>query len=143
MAMRSNQESVVGLSSHSAQKLTKNIVRFAKDTIGKFDLIFVDRVPLLQHDFVVLGARLSRNQLLQIANGVIRITLHANFLAQTVIACDFNHFVRLIIQLGIILELLFTCNRFGNVLTNSIEHEVIACWKMSKQLRCVQVRLRR
>jgi len=48
-------------------------------------------VPLLKPDFFGARACLRRNELLQIADGVIGIALDSNFLAQTVVAHNLDH----------------------------------------------------
>lgn len=55
------------------------------------DVIFVDDVPLLENNLIVAGSRLRRDQLLQVANRVARITLDAYLLAKAIVAGDLNH----------------------------------------------------
>ena len=47
--------------------------------------------PLLKPDFFGARACLRRNQLLQIADGIIGIALDSDFLAQTVVANHLDH----------------------------------------------------
>lgn len=50
------------------------------------DVILEDGVPLLEHNLVPPGARLCCNQLLEVANGVIRIAFDSNLFAESIIA---------------------------------------------------------
>jgi len=73
------------------------VVEFKTHSIFDFvifegDLIFVDCVPLLNSKFFRAGACLSRDNTLEITHGVIRVALDTNFLAETVIEDDLNHF---------------------------------------------------
>lgn len=55
------------------------------------DVILVDGVPLLDADLVGSGARLSRHKLLQVADGVIVVALHAHLLSQSVVQHHLDH----------------------------------------------------
>jgi len=48
--------------------------------IFQSDVVLEDGVPLLQHDLVPLGSGLSRDQLLEVPDGVVLVALNANFL---------------------------------------------------------------
>lgn len=55
------------------------------------DVILVYGVPLLDADLVGSCARLSRHQLLQVADGVIVVALHAHLLPQSIVQNHLNH----------------------------------------------------
>lgn len=52
--------------------------------------IFSGRVPT-RHFFLPSLTRLSRHQLLQIADGIGRVALHADLSSETVVQDNFNH----------------------------------------------------
>ena len=52
---------------------------------------FVTLTPLLQNDLLRFGTGLGSNELLQVADGVVRIAFDTHFLAQTVVTDDFDH----------------------------------------------------
>ncbi|KAH1208399.1 hypothetical protein GmHk_15G043220 [Glycine max] len=55
------------------------------------DVILVYGVPLLDADLVGSCARLSRHQLLQVADGVIVVALHAHLLPQSIVQHHLDH----------------------------------------------------
>jgi len=55
------------------------------------DVILVDGVPLLDADLVGSGASLSRHKLLQVADCVIIVALHAHLLSQSVVQHHLDH----------------------------------------------------
>ena len=59
--------------------------------VDECDVVLVDSVPLLQDNLVPFGARLSRDQLFEVAHGVILVALDPHLLAQTIVDCDLNH----------------------------------------------------
>jgi len=60
--------------------------------IANLDVILKNSVPFLQYYFVRSGSGLRCDQLLEVSNGVIRVTLDTNLLAKTIVARDLNHF---------------------------------------------------
>lgn len=52
-----------------------------KDTVGQFDVVLEDGVPFFQDNFITAGSSLGGYQLFQIADGVVRITLHSYLFA--------------------------------------------------------------
>ena len=61
--------------------------------VRESDVIFVDRMPLLDADLLWPGPRLCCHQLLQVANGVVLIALHPNLLPQPVVQHHLDHSV--------------------------------------------------
>ena len=55
------------------------------------DVILVDRVPLLDPQLLRPRSCLRREQLLQIADRVVRIAFDADLLSQSVVADDLDH----------------------------------------------------
>ena len=55
------------------------------------DVVFENRVPLLNADLLRARARLRREQLLQVADGVILVAFDADFFPEPVIADDLDH----------------------------------------------------
>lgn len=49
------------------------------------DVVLVDRVPFLELDLGMVGARLRRDELLEIAHGVVRAALDAHFAPKTIV----------------------------------------------------------
>ncbi|KAD5961943.1 hypothetical protein E3N88_13416 [Mikania micrantha] len=58
------------------------------------DMILVYVVPLLDPDLVSTGSGLSCNELLQVADGVVIVTLHANLLPQAIVQHHLDHLRR-------------------------------------------------
>ena len=56
-------------------------------------MVLVDGVPLLEDDLLPASSRLSGDELLQVADGIVGVALHADFLPQTIVASNFNHFL--------------------------------------------------
>jgi hypothetical protein len=61
-------------------------------TVREPDVVFVNCVPFFEDNFIVFGASLCGDELLEIANGVVCIALYPHLLAQSIVACDFQHF---------------------------------------------------
>jgi hypothetical protein len=57
----------------------------------ELDVVLEDGVPLLEHDLVPAGARLRRDQLLEVADGVVLVALDPDLLAQAVVHRDLDH----------------------------------------------------
>eukprot|EP01040_Poterioochromonas_malhamensis_P021231 gene21232-25560_t len=55
------------------------------------DVVLVDRVPLLDPDFLRPGAYLGRNELLQISYRVVFVAFHADLLPQSIVTDNFDH----------------------------------------------------
>ena len=55
------------------------------------DVVFVDDVPFLQFEFLWSGSCLCCDKFLEVADGIILVTLHTDLLAQTVVDDDFKH----------------------------------------------------
>ena len=59
--------------------------------VVKRDVVLVDRVPLLDAQLLRARARLRCEQLLEIANRILRVALDPNLLAKPVVADHLNH----------------------------------------------------
>ena len=72
------------------------VIKFKVHSVLNFvvfqcDVILVNDIPFLQHDLVVVGAGLGRDEFLEVANGVGRVALDPDLFAQPVVAGDFDH----------------------------------------------------
>ena len=55
------------------------------------DVVFVDDVPFLQFEFLWSCSCLCCDKFLEVADGIILVTLHMDLLSQTVVDDDFKH----------------------------------------------------
>jgi hypothetical protein len=62
------------------------------------DMVLKDCVPFLNANFLWLSAHLRRNQFLEVANRVVLVALHTDFLPQSIVAYYFNHFLEFLLQ---------------------------------------------
>lgn len=62
-----------------------------KLTVSQGNIVVEDAVPFLQDDFIVVCTNLSCYQFLQVTDRIVWIALNTHFLAQAIVAGDFNH----------------------------------------------------
>ena len=64
----------------------------------QLNVVLEDRVPLFQDDFVGPSSGLSRDHLLQISDGVIRVAFYPNLFPEPIVTSYFDHFAGAAVQ---------------------------------------------